>query len=77
MKVSVDFYKDTGKWYSSCEIIVNPKMTWDTDYIKKEVLEKQTALQSVENFEGYCVVCEHNDENGFCRRLFKCAEFKF
>ena len=44
MKVKVDFYKTTGKWYSGCVIEMESKPWDDKPKIMDEIVEKQTAL---------------------------------
>lgn len=72
--LTVDFYKETGKWYSGGVIQVPIDFpTWDTDQIKEIVKEKQQCIYTESMKHFYCVV-DCSQENIFCKRLFTLGE---
>jgi hypothetical protein len=68
--VNVDFYKVSGKWYTSCNIQVTEKCTIDPSILFSEIVEKQNTLLKTDKFNFIVVVSNVNEDDPFCYRLF-------
>jgi len=80
MLIQVNWYKDTGKWYTEDMIEIKP-LPWE-DGIRKAILENQKALtKGWENNNFYVVVSDipesTNDPNYrmIYSRLYKPGDF--
>lgn len=78
--VRIDFYKESGKWYEGCEIMVSRDALFSLELMRQEIVDKQTALN--DGWQGYFDVVmgdpEENpvlSEDTFCKRLMHAHQF--
>lgn len=72
VKIKANVYKDTGKFYTETEIITEKQINL---FETKEfiALLKENGVPFIEN--GFIVVNDLEDGEGFHNHLFKCNEF--
>lgn len=71
--VRVNFYKPTGKWYSSCKAVVNHFIFQDG--FKQDIVDTQTALGDGWQGSFYVQTSCPEEVNGFFECLFHPEEF--
>lgn len=68
MKIKVDFYKESGKWYEG-GIVEIPDGSWlHTEDIREFVMCKQNIVDNPEQF--HCVVNNVNENDNFFKALW-------
>lgn len=77
MKIRVDFYKETGKWYEGGIVDIGDTPGWDTHAVKQAIVDHQNILgDGWQNQDYYYVVVGNVDDNDdFCMRHFKPMDF--
>ena len=77
MKIRVDFYKDTGKWYEGGIVDIGNTPGWDTGAVKQAIVDYQNIMNDGWQNQGYYYVVVGNvsDDDDFCMRHFKTTDF--
>lgn len=76
MKIKIQFYKPSGKWYSSCEIDIDAGKIFEIGAIEKVIINHQDALS--DSWIGcYHVTVENAgpDTDPFVNRLYMQHQF--
>jgi len=76
MKIQVDFYKDTGKYYSGGIVDIGDTLAWDTDAVKQAIVDNQRILMDGWQGQYYVVVGNVSDDDAFCMRHFGLNDFR-
>lgn len=77
MKIRVDFYKDTGKWYEGGIVDIGDTPGWNTDAVKQAIVNHQNIMGDNWGRDYYYVVVDNVDDNDdFCKRLFPQGAFR-
>jgi hypothetical protein len=83
LTIQVDFYKTTGKWYTSGNVNIGDlRLHSDRDDFLRAIIENQTALSSNNWIGEYHVVTQdlpeyvaHADYHEFTKRMFTADEW--
>lgn len=77
MKIRVDWFKDSGKWYSGGLVEIGETMIWQPEF-KQAIVDNQDELLDTWVDHEYYVVCSNTKEQdddpefkGFHHVLFK------
>jgi hypothetical protein len=71
MKLKIDFYKTTGKWYTGVEICTGPLVVGRAD---RDLLYR---LCPITHPEDYIMVARSASENEFYERVFLPTHYEF
>jgi len=75
MKIKVDWFKKTGKWYAQDIIEVTERSVTDGDQLTIDIVNLQSVL-SPGWIGEYSVVTDNMDDNDlFCKRLYGPSKF--
>lgn len=78
MKIQVNFYKETGKYYSGGVVDIGDTPAWDTDAVKQAIVDNQGILMDGWQNGGsyYVVIGNVSDDDDFCMRHFGVNDFR-
>ena len=76
MKVKVNFYKSTGKWYAGGIVDIGTVATWDSGAVKQAIVDNQRELMDGWQGQYYVVVDNVSDDDDFCMRLYVTEAFR-
>ena len=70
MKIQVDFYKQSGKWYEGGVVDIGTTAPWDTGEVIQAVVDNQGMLMDGWQGQYYVVVGNVSDDDDFCMRHY-------
>lgn len=83
MILRIDFYKDSGKWYSGGDLdIPDGANIWDSNFKQLIVDNQKTMADGWQNHGYYVIIGNHYggeispNFKGFHKRLFNISSFK-
>lgn len=75
MKIQVNFYRQSGKWYAGGIVDIGSTATWDTSEVKQAIVDNQGILMDGWQGQYYVVVGNVSDDDDFCMRHFGYDDF--
>ena len=76
MKVKVNFYKQSGKWYAGGIVDIGNVSVHSTNALEQAIVDNQGILMDGWQGQYYVVVDNVSDDDDFCMRLYVAKAFR-